>query len=119
MREPIRQRSPGTGRVDKVTLVLNMFIQPPLCGFVQAFLYRKRPLQQNGDMRKRNGKEDYICVESRRLQGHPLSPPPPSRCDNGGSLPAFHFRPPPLPQILATSLKVEDGLPLGVYEFGS
>jgi hypothetical protein len=97
-----------------------------VCGFTQAFLYRKRSLQQNGEMKKRNGKEGYINVECKRLQGHPLSPPPPSRCDNRGSLPTLHFRPPPLShpqqdysQILATSLKVEDGLQLGVCEYGN
>ncbi len=45
-----------------------------LYGFPQAFLYRKRPLQQNGGRRKRNEKEDCTHVESKQLQGHP--PPP-------------------------------------------
>jgi hypothetical protein len=39
------------------------------------YVYRKRSLQQNGDMRKRNEKEDCMHVECSRLQGHTLSPP--------------------------------------------
>jgi hypothetical protein len=62
-----------------------------------------------------------------------LSPPsplpplltPPFKCDIRAAGLRSHFRPPPTPpqedygQILATSLKVEDGLHLGVCEYGS
>jgi hypothetical protein len=105
---------------------------------LRAFLYQKRPLQQNGDIRKRDGAKT-MCRWLHLVQGRvysSLSPPslpplfltPPFKCDNKGSWPAPHFRPPPhtLPedygQILATSPKVEDGLHLEsvsmVAEFG-
>jgi hypothetical protein len=55
-----------------------------------------------------------------------LTPPPPFKCDNKGSRPARHFRPPhPLPppedygQILTTLPKVEDDLHFGDCEYGS
>ncbi len=51
-------------------------IYKKLCGFTRAFLYRKRPLQQNGEMRKSNGKEDYICGVQTVARPPPISPSP-------------------------------------------
>jgi hypothetical protein len=49
-------------------------------GSMRAFLYQKRPLQQNGDRRKRNERGNCMYVECSQLQGHtrpsPYSPSP-------------------------------------------
>ncbi len=66
-----------------------------------TFSYRERLKQQNGDIGKRNGVKT-ICIWPHLVQGHvysslsPPSPPltPPFKCDNKGSRPACHFRPP-------------------------
>jgi hypothetical protein len=45
-------------------------------GFPQAFLYWKRPLQQNEKGRKRNEKEDCTCGGQTVARPRPLPPPP-------------------------------------------
>jgi hypothetical protein len=41
----------------------NVYVQFSLYGSILAFFYRKRPPQQNGDMRKRDGRENCMYVE--------------------------------------------------------
>ncbi len=72
-----------------------------LYGSIRAFLYRKRPLQQNGDMRKRDGRENCIYVEC-------------SYCSYKGTCPS-PSRPPPFPEI-ASLLGVSQ---VALFRYGS
>jgi hypothetical protein len=56
----------------------------------KPFLYRERLLQQNSDMRKRNGREGCMCMKYSQSQGHvcPSPSPPPPKCDKESSWPA-------------------------------
>jgi hypothetical protein len=68
----------------------------------ELFSYQERLLQQNGEIRKRDGRENYMCmgaVSYKDMFTPPPLPSPLSKCDKGSSWPACatSFRPPSRP----------------------
>ncbi len=115
-----------------LTDLLHFLHENPICmASHKPFLYRRRPLQQNGDMKERETEYETTCMQAafstrtNLVSPLPALPLPPSQ-----TLPinaireasCVYFRPPSPTHVLpiaefeqfsATSAKVEDGLHLG------